>query len=89
MHLLFGIGAVGVPGSATSMRNLPSCLQVHTDMLRSLRIARGVSDESKLAAGTISVEQSSASICSYVSSKLDMTTTGQFWAADTNTTLPW
>lgn len=65
------------------------CLQVHTDMLRSLRIARGVSDESKLAAGTISVEQSAASICSYVTSKLDMANSGRYWAADTDATLPW
>ncbi|WIA28540.1 hypothetical protein OEZ86_011082 [Tetradesmus obliquus] len=62
---------------------------VHTDMLRSLRISRGVTDESKLAAGTISVEQSSASICSYIATKLDMSTSGQFWAADTDKVLPW
>jgi hypothetical protein len=63
--------------------------QVHTDMLRSLRMARGVSDEGKLAAGTLSVEQSAASICSYVTTKLDMGTSGQFWAADTEAMLPW
>ncbi|WIA08482.1 hypothetical protein OEZ85_007918 [Tetradesmus obliquus] len=62
---------------------------VHTDMLRSLRISRGVTDESKLAAGTISVKQSSASICSYIATKLDMSTSGQFWAADTDKVLPW
>jgi hypothetical protein len=58
-------------------------------MLRSLRISRGVTDEAKLAAGTISVEQSSGSICNYISSKLTMETTGQFWAADTDMVLPW
>lgn len=73
----------------TLLDPLLPCLQVHTNMLRSLRISRGITDEAKLAAGTISVEQSSASICSYISSKLDMTTSGQFWAADSNKTLPW
>jgi hypothetical protein len=51
-------------------------------------MSRGVTDEAKLAAGTISVE-SSASICSYITSRLDMSTSGQFWAADTDTILPW
>lgn len=66
-----------------------TALQVNTNMLRSLRISRGITDESKLSAGTISVEQSSSSICNYISSKLDMQTTGQYWAADTDTVLPW
>lgn len=62
--------------------------QVHTDMLRSLRMARGVSDEAQLAAGTISVTQSAASICSYTA-KLDMAASRRYWAADTDATLPW
>lgn len=58
-------------------------------MLRSLRMARGVSDEAKLAAGTISVTKSSASICSYVTTRLDMATSGRYWEADIDATLPW
>lgn len=63
-------------------------LQVHTDMLRALRMSRGVTDEAKLAAGTITVEQSSGSICKYINDGLDMNTSGQFWAADTHALLP-
>lgn len=79
---------VTVPQAAHMLVELLCQPQVHTDMLRSLRISRGV-DEAKLAAGTISVEQSSSSICKYIRSKLDMETTGQFWAADTDTVLLW
>jgi hypothetical protein len=63
--------------------------QVHTDMLRSLRMSRGITDEAKLAAGTLTVEQSCSSIGGYIRSKLDMSMTGQYWAADTDTVLPW
>ncbi len=52
-------------------------------------MARGVTDEAKLAAGTISVEQSAGSICEYVVHELDMSHTGQYWAADTGSILPW
>jgi len=47
-----------------------------------------VTEETQLAAGTISVEQSASSICKYIST-FDMSSTGQYWAADTGTLLPW
>lgn len=58
-------------------------------MLRSLRMSRGITVEAKLAAGTLSVEQSCSSIGSYIASKLDMSMTGQYWAADSDTILLW
>jgi hypothetical protein len=52
-------------------------------------MSRGITVEAKLAAGTLSVEQSCSSIGSYIASKLDMSMTGQYWAADSDTILLW
>eukprot|EP00877_Chromochloris_zofingiensis_P006726 jgi/Chrzof1/2306/Cz11g10120.t1 len=61
---------------------------VNTDMLRSLRMARGITNEQDLNKGTITVEQSTKNIQDYIND-LDMSKTGVYWACDKGETLPW
>ena len=60
---------------------------MNTNMLRSLRKARGV-PESKLTANTLEAEDSAKKILSLLD-KLDLENSGSFWAADTGAVIGW
>jgi hypothetical protein len=62
-------------------------IQVNTDMLRSLRRARGVAEE-KLALNTLTPEESASRILGIVED-LNFENSGSFWAADTGKIIGW
>lgn len=63
------------------------CMQVNTDMLRSLRTTRGVPKE-KLTANTITPEDSASKILGLIDN-LSQENSGSFWAADTGKIIGW
>ena len=62
-------------------------VQVNTNMLRSLRSARGV-PEDKLTANTLTPDDSAARMWDLLE-KLNMENSGSFWAADTGKIIGW
>lgn len=62
-------------------------MQVNTNMLRSLRKARGVAED-KLSANTLSPEESASRILKLIDN-LSLENSGKFWAADTGKIIGW
>ncbi len=75
------------PGRRRRRRRRARRAQVDTDMCRSIRAAMGV-PEANRGKGLLAADDSAGRVAAHIE-RLDASTSGTFWAADTGEVLSW